>query len=135
MSEPYGEGQASVIISEHISPRKTGDNIEAKRTAGYVFNPSTLEWQRDTNTNIITSEQIYKVLQDIRDGITMPVYYDEPTNANRVLSAGGTLSTVSTVTTVGTVSNQTNIGGQSADTMMESTSYQDWGLAIRSNLI
>lgn len=36
----------SVTGAEHIGPQQTGDNIEAKRVAGYVWNGS--EWQRMT---------------------------------------------------------------------------------------
>lgn len=32
--------------SEHIGPLDTGDNISAKRIAGYSWNASTLSWER-----------------------------------------------------------------------------------------
>ena len=38
----------SIIQSEHIGPNKTGDNIEAKRVAGYRWSPASAEWERDT---------------------------------------------------------------------------------------
>lgn len=38
------QGAESITQSEHISPTKTGDNIEAKRVANYVWNGST--WER-----------------------------------------------------------------------------------------
>jgi hypothetical protein len=41
-------GSETVIRSEHIGPRKTGDNIEAKRVASYVWNSNTLQWERMT---------------------------------------------------------------------------------------
>jgi hypothetical protein len=34
--EPWGLGQQEIIQSEHIDPKKTGDNIQAKRVALYV---------------------------------------------------------------------------------------------------
>lgn len=37
----------SVTAAEHIGPQQTGDNIEAKRVAGYVWDPSTSTWVRD----------------------------------------------------------------------------------------
>lgn len=48
MAEPWGKGLQEVTQAEHISPAKTGDNIEAKRTAGYVWNGTN--WERDTGT-------------------------------------------------------------------------------------
>lgn len=45
MAAPYTKGQESITQAEHISPAKTGDNIEAKRVVGYKWNGS--EWQRD----------------------------------------------------------------------------------------
>lgn len=84
------------------------------------------------NSTVTTNDKIHLLLQQIRDGIQMPVDYVEASNAKNILPVGGT---VSTVTTVGTVTNQTNIGGFSADQMTENNSYQDWGLSIRSNII
>lgn len=45
---PDFQGSESITQAEHISPNKTGDNIQAKRTANYVWNSSTLEWERMT---------------------------------------------------------------------------------------
>lgn len=162
MANPYGDGHESVTISEHISPRKTGDNIEAKRVAGYVFNPTTLQWQRDANVDpatkakqdeqialattlnalnitlqktVLSWDKVHKLLQETRDGYTMRPDYVEASNSQNVsgaVSVSGSLTTVSTVTTVG---NQTNIGGFSADMMAEGSSFQDWGISIRSNII
>lgn len=47
-NKPWEKGIQNIAQAEHISPEKTGDNIEAKKVANYVFNPSTLEWQRDS---------------------------------------------------------------------------------------
>lgn len=44
MATPYTKGSESINQAEHISPEKTGDNIDAKRTANYVWNGSS--WQR-----------------------------------------------------------------------------------------
>lgn len=38
------QGSESITQAEHISPNKTGDNIQAKRTANYVWNGSS--WER-----------------------------------------------------------------------------------------
>jgi hypothetical protein len=48
MANPYSKGAESIIQSEHISPDKTGDNIEAKRVANYVWNGSA--WERQSST-------------------------------------------------------------------------------------
>lgn len=36
----------SVDGAEHIGPQQTGDNIEAKRVAGYIWNQDTSQWVR-----------------------------------------------------------------------------------------
>lgn len=41
---PYDEGSESIIRSEHISPIKTNDNIEAKRVANYNWDGA--KWNR-----------------------------------------------------------------------------------------
>ncbi len=48
MADPFTDGEGELQRAEHISPRKTGDNISAKRVATYVWNSSTLEWERMT---------------------------------------------------------------------------------------
>lgn len=47
MAEPYSQGSESITQAEHISPVKTGDNIQAKRVAGYEWDGSN--WKRKTN--------------------------------------------------------------------------------------
>lgn len=42
--KPLMEGLESINSSEHIGPRQTGDNINAKRVAQYVWDGSS--WQR-----------------------------------------------------------------------------------------
>lgn len=42
-----GNLQPAIDNAEHIGPNDTGDNIEAKRTAGYVWNGTT--WERQSN--------------------------------------------------------------------------------------
>lgn len=50
MATPYSDKSVQIDQAEHISPAKTGDNIEAKRVANYVFNTATSLWERDTGT-------------------------------------------------------------------------------------
>src|ERR1700675_3133853 len=40
----WNQGSEQITQSEHIAPNKTGDNIEAKRVAGYQWNGSS--WGR-----------------------------------------------------------------------------------------
>lgn len=42
-----------ITKAEHIGPNDTGDNIEAKRVAGYVWNGSS--WERESNTKIVAT--------------------------------------------------------------------------------
>lgn len=46
MADPFLDGEGEIERAEHISPRKTGDNIQAKRVAGYVWDGAN--WQRMT---------------------------------------------------------------------------------------
>lgn len=50
MAKPYSENAETIEISEHISPEKTGDNIEAKRVASYRWDGT--DWRR-FSTDII----------------------------------------------------------------------------------
>lgn len=52
MATPYTKGSESINQAEHISPEKTGDNIDAKRTANYVWDGS--EWVRKPYVQPIT---------------------------------------------------------------------------------
>lgn len=44
MADPGGNTLPRLARAEHIGPNDTGDNIEAKRVAAYVWNGS--EWER-----------------------------------------------------------------------------------------
>ena len=62
-------GVPEVTRAEHIGPAHTGDNIDAKRVAGYVWNQFTNGWERSTTsggTTQITSRYDYSA---------PPVYY------------------------------------------------------------
>lgn len=47
MSNPGGNGQPGIDRAEHIGP-SSGENIQAKRVGNYVWNTSTLQWERMT---------------------------------------------------------------------------------------
>jgi len=48
VADPFTDGEGEIIRAEHISPRKTGDNIQAKRVANYAWNGST--WERQSSS-------------------------------------------------------------------------------------
>lgn len=48
MANDGGNTVPRIAKSEHIGPDDTGDNIEAKRVAGYVWNGTT--WERASST-------------------------------------------------------------------------------------
>lgn len=37
-------------LTEHAGPTTTGDNVDAKKVLGYVWNPLTNEWERGTGS-------------------------------------------------------------------------------------
>lgn len=47
MAMPHNQGAESITQAEHVSPSKTGDNIEAKRVVNYVWGGS--DWVRATS--------------------------------------------------------------------------------------
>ena len=63
---PYQESSETVTVAEHISPIKTGDNIEARRMAGYVWNSTTSQWQRNTNVDPATSAKQDTLLTELQ---------------------------------------------------------------------
>lgn len=69
MPNPYMEGSESIIEAEHISPDKTGDNIQAKRVALYAWDGTN--WQRMPQLNSAASK--YTTLID--DTTTTNVTY------------------------------------------------------------
>lgn len=44
MPDPFTDGDGEISRAEHISPRKTGDNIQAKRVVPYEWNGT--DWNR-----------------------------------------------------------------------------------------
>lgn len=58
MANPYTQGSESIEQAEHVSPGKTGDNVEAKKTVGYVWNPATSLWERDTSAGVALTVRI-----------------------------------------------------------------------------
>lgn len=52
MADTFNKNHTEIAQAEHISPVKTGDNIEAKKTALYVWDPDVIEWKRMTQPTI-----------------------------------------------------------------------------------
>lgn len=52
MADTFNKNHTEIAQAEHISPVKTGDNIEAKKTALYVWNADVSQWQRMTQPTI-----------------------------------------------------------------------------------
>lgn len=51
-----GNTVPSITNAEHIGPNDTGDNIEAKRVAGYVWDSTTSTWGRQSSIGTIQNE-------------------------------------------------------------------------------
>lgn len=78
------QGSESIQQAEHVSPNKTGDNIQAKRTANYVWNSGTSEWERMTQPGASTSGKAtdaYSFQAKSDDG-TYTYYWFEDADAN-----------------------------------------------------
>jgi len=125
------------------------DPMMVTNAAGTVINPATEEKQDSQitletalnalittlNSTVATNDKTHLLLQQIRDSISMRPDYVEGSNSQNVSGAVTVSGSLTTVATVTTLTGQTNIGGFPADMMTENSSYQDWGLSIRSLLI
>lgn len=77
MADPFTDGDGEVSRAEHISPRKTGDNIQAKRIANYVWDGA--EWQRMTQPGGSSSSSYSKPTDEydlIQDDDTSSASYE-----------------------------------------------------------
>lgn len=79
------QGSESIQQAEHISPNKTGDNIQAKRVANYVWNPTGINpttgeptgaWERDTGggSTVYSKPTDAYSLSDIDDSTSTEYY-------------------------------------------------------------
>lgn len=88
------QGSESIHQAEHISPNKTGDNIQAKRVATYVWNPTGLDingnpnggWERMTQPGSSSSSSgkptdVYGI-QAISDDGTYKYFFFEDASEN-----------------------------------------------------
>ena len=137
---------ATPDASEHIGLEQTGDNIEAKRVANYVWNPTGINattgdptgaWERQGPSGGSTSEiqnvEIINALRALLQQMAVPSWFDPTTNTLRIGNNSVTVSS-GTVTTVGTVTNLTNFGTNAADVMARDISINTWANTVRPTI-
>lgn len=96
MAEPQMQGMESITQAEHISPEKTGDNIQAKRVALYAWDGTA--WGRFGGGFV---SEAYDYIDVDESGATTDVY---------TFKTGGSSGTVvATVTITYTNSSKGNI--------------------------
>ena len=133
----------TLVAAEHIGPSDTGDNIEAKRVANYIWNGSS--WERDTgggsssggSTEAAQDEQTYilnlisSAVQAIASAKGIAADLRVTVLGGAITISSGTITTVTTVTTVASVTNMVSIGSQPAAQLIPSNQNQ---VAIMSNI-
>jgi len=72
MPNQYMQGSESITQAEHISPDKTGDNIQAKRTANYVWDGSN--WQRMAQPGGLTPGTDYDYIDEQQTSTSVRTY-------------------------------------------------------------
>ncbi len=85
MSGPSGDRVKQTAEAEHIGPEYTGDNISAKKTANYVWNSDTSQWDRMTQPggssgggNVLADYGIQAISEDA----TYKYFFFEDSSAN-----------------------------------------------------
>ena len=138
--------------AEHIGLEQTGDNIEAKRVANYVWTGTAwermaqpggsdgatsakqdlllAELQQKTEPSDIQNVEIINALRVLLQQIATPVWYDPTTNTLKV----GTHAVTVSSGTVTTVTNLTNFGTNAADVMARDTSINTWANVARRTI-
>lgn len=122
--------------SEHIGPDYTGDNISAKKTAGYVWNPDGLDLDGEPNGawERASTSGADAIMNEIRTAVQAIAAAKGIAADIRVTLLGGTTAVTGTltgVTTVATVTNMAQIGGINATPVAQNISNQT---AIQSNI-
>jgi len=77
---PYMQGAESITQAEHISPLKTGDNIQAKRVALYAWDGTN--WVRASSGPLVTPTALVSFVTTVTTAGT------EVNLADNVVSAG-----------------------------------------------
>ena len=132
--------------SEHVGPNMTGDNIDAKRSANYSWDPNTSQWVRTATDNKLDAQTLLLqqieanteamqalcvVVKTLHQATVNPPYIDKSANAIRNQVQSGTITTVTTVTTV---TNLTNFGTQAADVTYRINSLTAWANSVRRTI-
>lgn len=133
-----GNTVPSITNAEHIGPDDTGDNIEAKRVANYVWNGN--DWERESSS-VASAEggatEDYQeiqtdVLNEIRSAIQAVASAKGIAADLRVTLLGGTTAVTGTLTAV---TNQTNIGGLPAAQIVPATTNTTAVLSNINNVV
>lgn len=102
MPNPTDDFSAETVTrSEHIDPKTTGDNIQAKRVALYGYDSTNNSWARASST-------FGKLVPEKYDYITA-TYPDSVTEVYTYKSGGSGGTLVATVTVVYTDSTKANV--------------------------
>lgn len=97
---PFSKGSESITQAEHVSPDKTGDNIEAKRTAGYGFDVSAGVWRRlsvDADGKLNTTASISGDVTAATEYTDGSATIAHPVGGMQVFDNAGTITSVSNV--------------------------------------
>lgn len=136
-----GNTVPSITNAEHIGPDDTGDNIEAKRVANYVWNGN--DWERESSS-VASAEggatEDYQeiqadILNEIRSAIQAVASARGIAADLRVTLLGGTTAVTGTLTAVTTVGGLTNIGGLPATQIVPATTNTTAVLSNINNVV
>lgn len=96
MADLYTQGSESITQAEHISPAKTGDNIQAKRVVNYVWNGST--WERASSTSGVSKATAAYSISAISDDGTYKYFWFEDADLNYYIMRKNLTTSVFTYT-------------------------------------
>lgn len=110
------------------------DNVETEVSDLNPMPVITRDPNGDQIVQGVTINDLYKVLQEIRDGYNMDVTLDKSTNSRRSVLTGGTTAVTGTLTGVTTVTNLSQIGAVDASSFIKNNSFQSWAISTRNLL-
>lgn len=129
------ETETSDVNPLPVAATLTGGATEAKQDSQIVLATALNALVTTIKNQQLTNEDLYKVLQEIRDGYDMDVTIDKATVSRRaLLQTGSTTAVTGTLTAVTTVGGITNIGGADASSFIKDNSFQEWAFATRNLL-
>lgn len=111
------------------------DNVETEVSD---FNPMpviTRDPNGDQIVQGVTINDLYKVLQEIRDGYAQDPTINKAANSRQsLLITGSTTAVTGTLTGVTTVTNLSQIGAVDASSFIKDNSFQSWAISTRNLL-